>query len=216
MAVIFCKRHFKCILDDTFHVFIYSVFIEFCPWGSSWQTHYNDVIMGAIASQITSLTIVFSTVYLDTDQRKYQSSASLAFVRGIHRRPVNSPHKWPVTRKMFPFDGVIMSNVAHPRAKPSPKTMFTWVFDAIWLQWYIWWRRQMEIFSALLALCGGIHRSPVNFPHKGQWRAALVFSLICAWMNGWVNNHETGDLRRHRTHYDATIMYLLLIFTGLH
>ena len=64
--------------------------------------------MGAIASQITSLTIVHSTVYSDTDQRKHQSSASLAFVRGIHRGPVNSPHKWPVTRKMFPFDDVIM------------------------------------------------------------------------------------------------------------
>ena len=73
-----------------------------------WRTRYNDGIMGAIASQITSLTIVFSTVYLDTDQRKHQSSASLAFVRGIHRRPVNPPHKWPVTRKMFPFDDVIM------------------------------------------------------------------------------------------------------------
>ena len=64
--------------------------------------------MGAIASQITSLTIVHSTVYSDTDQRKRQSSASLAFVRGLHRGPVNSPHKWPVTRKMFPFDDVIM------------------------------------------------------------------------------------------------------------
>ena len=64
--------------------------------------------MGAIASQITSLTIVYSTVYSDADERKYQSSASRAFVRGIHRRPVNSPHKWPVTRKMFPFDDVIM------------------------------------------------------------------------------------------------------------
>ena len=72
------------------------------------QDHYNDVIMGAIASQITSLTIVFSIVYSDADQRKHQSSASLAFVRGIHRGPVNSPHKWPVTRKMFPFDDVIM------------------------------------------------------------------------------------------------------------
>ena len=70
--------------------------------------HYNDVIMGVIASQITSLTIIFSTIYLNTDQRKHQSSASLAFVRGIHRRPVNSPHKWPVTRKMFPFDDVFM------------------------------------------------------------------------------------------------------------
>ena len=68
------------------------------------STHYNDVIMGVITSQITSLTIVYS----DANQRKHQSSASLAFVRGIHRGPVNSPHKWPVTRKMFPFDDVIM------------------------------------------------------------------------------------------------------------
>ena len=65
--------------------------------------------MGAIASQITSLTIVYSTVYSGADQRKHQSSASLAFVRGIHRWPVNSPHKWPETRNMFPFDDVIMS-----------------------------------------------------------------------------------------------------------
>ena len=77
-------------------------------WRRNWyiqiiQTHYNDVIMGAIASQITSLTIVFSTFYLDADQRKHQSSASLAFVWEIHQWPVNSPHKGPVTRKMFPF-----------------------------------------------------------------------------------------------------------------
>ena len=64
--------------------------------------------MGAIASQITSPTIVYSIVYSDADQRKHQSSASLTFVRGIHRGPVNSPHKWPVARKMFPFDDVIM------------------------------------------------------------------------------------------------------------
>ena len=70
--------------------------------------HYNDVIMGVMASQITSLTIVYSTVYSGADQRKHQSSASLAFVWGIHRGPLNSPHKWPVTRKMFPFDDIIM------------------------------------------------------------------------------------------------------------
>ena len=64
--------------------------------------------MGAIASQITSLTVVYSTVYSDADQGKHQSSASLAFVPGIHWGPVNSPHKWPVMRKMFPFDDVIM------------------------------------------------------------------------------------------------------------
>ena len=70
--------------------------------------HYSDVTMDAMASQITSLTIVYPTVYSDADQRKHQSSASLAFVWGIHRWPVNSPHKGPVTRKMFPFDDVIM------------------------------------------------------------------------------------------------------------
>ena len=70
--------------------------------------HYNDAIMGALASQITSLASVYSTVQLCADQRKHQNSASLAFVRGVHRRPVNSPHKGPVTRKMFPFGDVIM------------------------------------------------------------------------------------------------------------
>ena len=77
-----------------------------CPHVS--KTHYDDVIMSTIASQITSLTIVYSTIYSGADQSKHQSSASLAFVWGIHRGPVNSPHKWPVTRKMFPFDDVIM------------------------------------------------------------------------------------------------------------
>ena len=70
--------------------------------------HWNDVIMNATASQITSLTIVYSTIYSGADKKKHQSSASLAFERGIHRWPVNSPHKWPVTRKMFPFNDVIM------------------------------------------------------------------------------------------------------------
>ena len=65
--------------------------------------------MGSITSQITSLTIVYSTVYSGADQSKLQSSASLAFVWGIHRGPVNSPRKWPVTRNMFPFDDVIMN-----------------------------------------------------------------------------------------------------------
>ena len=74
-----------------------------------FHSHYNGVIMGAIASRITSLTIVFSTVYSDAGQRKHQSSASLAVVLGIHRSPVNSPHKWPVTWKIFPFDDVIMT-----------------------------------------------------------------------------------------------------------
>ena len=65
--------------------------------------------MGVMASSITSLTSVYSTVYSGADQRKYQRSTSLALVREIHRWPANSPHKGPVTRKMFPFDDVIMS-----------------------------------------------------------------------------------------------------------
>ena len=86
--------------------------------------HYGDVIMDTIASQITSLTIVYSTVYSDADQRKYQSSASLAFVRGIHRGPVNSPHKWPVTRKMLPFDDVIVK-YCHLQVN-NVSTLYVW------------------------------------------------------------------------------------------
>ena len=58
-----------------------------------------------------------------------------------------------------------------------------------------WWRHQMETFSVLLAICAG---NSMNSPHKGQWRGALIFSLICPWINGWVNNGEVGDFRRHR------------------
>ena len=71
--------------------------------------HYSEVLMSAMVSQITSFIIVYSTVYSGTDQRKHQSSASLAFVQGIQRWPVNFLHKGPVTWKMFPFDNVIMS-----------------------------------------------------------------------------------------------------------
>ena len=77
----------------------YTTILNLCR--SEKKTHYDDVIMTTMASQITSLTIVYSIVYSGADQRKHQSSAPLAFVRGIHGGPVNSPHKWPVTRKYF-------------------------------------------------------------------------------------------------------------------
>ena len=79
---------------------------------SNWPYHYSDVIMSMMPSQITGVSIVYSTVCSGEDQRKPQSSASLAFVRGSHQWPVNSPHKEPVTRKMFPFDDVIMAIAA--------------------------------------------------------------------------------------------------------
>ena len=64
----------------------------------------------------------------------------------------------------------------------------------------------METFSALLALCAGNSPLPVNSPHIGQWRGALMFSLIYAWINDWVNNGEAGDLKRQRGHYDVIVM----------
>ena len=75
--------------------------------------HYTGVTMSATASQITDNATVCSTDCPGAHQRKHQSSAPLAFVRGIHRWPVDSPHKWPVTRKMFPYDGVVIIYVAH-------------------------------------------------------------------------------------------------------
>ena len=130
------------------------------------SNHYNDVIMGAIASQFTSLTIVYSTVYSDADQRKHQSSASLAFVRGIHRWPVNSPHKWPGTRKMFPFDDVIMN--CHDADKANNNSNITVnicllaessnrqrcnesLINLLAYTFVIWWRHDREIILALMA-----------------------------------------------------------------
>ena len=82
--------------------------------GSYWWfqlcVHYSDVSMSAMAYQITGVSIVYSTVCSGANERKHQRSASLAFVWGIHRWPVNSPHKWPASRKMFPFDDVIRDN----------------------------------------------------------------------------------------------------------
>ena len=63
-----------------------------------------------------------------------------------------------------------------------------------------------EHFPCYWPFVRGIHRSPVDSPHKGQWRGALMFSLICAWINRWVNNREAGDLRRHRAHYDVIVI----------
>ena len=102
-----------------------------CAHSSAW--HYNDDIMGAMASQITSLTIVYWTVHSRADQRKHESSASLAFVWGIHRWPVNSLHKWPVTRKMFPFDEGIMNTLGVDQCFPAQ--MVSNAEDV-----FIWWR----------------------------------------------------------------------------
>ena len=159
--------------------------------------------MSQTASQITSLTIVYSIVYWGTDQGKHQSSTSLAFVWGIHRGLVNSPHKWPAMRKMFPFDDVIMHALdtyfARTVADHRPYMGLLWlnkVPKSLYLQlkfeykevkctdmflmkitaWMMsWWCHQMVTFPSYWPLVRGIHRSPVNSSHKGQWRGALMF-----------------------------------------
>ena len=108
-----------------------------------------------------------------------------------------------------------------------PLSLLSWCFISILEAWshlqlhsvlycVSWWRHQMEIFSALLALCAGNSPVPVNSPHKGQWRGALMFSLICAWINDWINSREAGDLRRHRGHYDANVMFTVNVMQSAH
>ena len=133
---------------------------KFCPglnelthWGPDKITAaYSDVIMSAMAVQITSLTIVYSTFNAGADQRKDQSSTSLAFVRGIHRWLVNSSHKGSVTRKMFPFDDVILSSSSTHTCVIRPRWLTHWGKDEIdaivhtpcsnafpWMKMYLLW-----------------------------------------------------------------------------
>ena len=102
---------------------------------------------------------------------------------------IKPPLKWPLA----PSSYIMTSAVAIGPSRPC--TLMKEFFVS-------WWRHQMETFSALLAICAG------TSPHKGQWRWALMFSLIGAWINGSVNNHEAGDLRRHRAHYDVIVMII--------
>ena len=88
------------------------------------EMHYSDVIISTVASQIISLTIVYSTTYSGADQREHQNFASLAFVRGMHWWPMNSPQKGPVTWKMFPFNDVIMDEWTAGRLSHTPWVKF--------------------------------------------------------------------------------------------
>ena len=100
-----------------------------------------------------------------------------------------------------------------------PRRAISWLFrdpdlcsQLTMLHVMLWLRHRMETFSALLAFVRGIHRSLVNSPQKGQWRGGLMFSLICAWINGWLNNRDAGDLRRHRAHCDVIVIRYHYIF----
>ena len=158
--------------------------------------------MGTIATQITSLTIVYSTVYSDADQRKHQSSASLAFVRGIHRGSLNSPHKWPVTRKMFLFGDVswgvaiVIHNVCECHASSKPE-IYESEFDTGTIhRWAVLWNHDDVIkwkhFLRYWPFVRKIHLLPVNSAHRGQWCGALMvfFDLRLSKRLSWHSWHR--------------------------
>ena len=111
---------------------------------------------------------------------------------------------------VFMCDGIIISNQSRIQTWTARIMLF------FYIRQYFHWdthvsRPHYDIikwkhFPRNWPLVRGIHRSPVNSPHKGQWRGALMFSLICVWINGWVNNHEAADFRRYRAHYDVIVM----------
>ena len=161
---------------------------------------------------------VYSTVYSRSRSQKTSKIRVTGLCEG------NSPvtveftgdrHKGPVTRKMFPFwwrsscvvflctTGIMMGlPIIHVRTVHPKICAHVYVFlHLLRHDDVIKWKH----FSHYWAFVRGIHRSPVNSP-KGQWRGTLMFSLICAYMDGWVNNLQAGDLRRHRDHYDVTVM----------
>ena len=96
------------------------------------------------------------------------------------------------------LSGQIMVQVTDANGKSVVETFYsTGIHDEV-----IKWKH----FPRYWPFVRGIHRSPVNSPYKGQWRGALIFSLICVWINGWVSNHEAADLRRYRAYYDVSVM----------
>ena len=131
-----------------------------------------------------------------------------AFVSTLTSLPVVmiSPRPNPYSRRRTKYFGCIFNiqgNEQRGRDFADIKCVFPW------------WYHQTETFSALLALLQGIHR----WPYIGQWRRALMFSLIYAWTNGWINNPYAGDLRRHRAHCDVIVMinekFFVAILMGL-
>ena len=150
-------------------------------WVSSLTWHHSDVIMGMMASQITSVSNVYSTVCSGIDQRKYQSSATLAFVRGIHRGPVNSPRNRPVTRKTSPFDDVIMINfnASMDEYVPSIINCVMKLFHP-WWAWYYLSRRGLNLIHASNIIMGQIQRDkcPISQEIMNSNFVINYFSLV--------------------------------------
>ena len=135
---------------------------------------YNDLIISAMASHIASLTIVYSSVYSGSNQRKHQSSASLAFVWGIHRSPVNSPHKGSVTRKILPFDDVIM--LYWNRTQVAVVCINgRWLMAAV--SDIAWWHIVLAIYNYALSASLSICR--FHFPFSSTAVSIYVRARVC-------------------------------------
>ena len=147
-----------------------------CEWWSiflltGWS-HYSGVMMGAMAFQITSLTIVYATVYSGADQRKHQNSASLAFVRGIHRWPVNSPHKGPVMRSRSRRDG-------QHNPKPSNVTLGSFYLHCLTLI-SAWISNHMSSNLGWNCLSIPTHHDDVDtYPHWDKCHTPCADMRIC-------------------------------------
>ena len=139
-----------------------------CQWSNPKAYQYSDVIMSIMASQITIVSTVYLTVCSGPDQKKHQSSASLAFVWGIHRWPVNSPHKGSVTRKMFPLDDVIMS------ANVAPESATTW-----YISWGI--RYALRIYISIIHLKQKLKSSLAIYMYREhlQIKTCVLFCEFC-------------------------------------
>ena len=127
-------------------------------------------------------------------------------------RPAVSPPEGPplaTAGSGVPGVSIMITLDFHFKTSSKNATVCVMTVHNLWIYRQLratWWRHQMETCFALLALCAGYSSVTGEFPSKVQWRGALMFSLICAWINGWINSREAGDLRRHRAHYDVIVM----------
>ena len=185
---------------------------------------YSDAIMSVMASQITSFTIVYTTVYSGADQRKHQISSSLVFVRGIHRWPVNYTHKGPVTRKMLPFDDVIMCSNCDQVAYFD---IWQRLVINSWLGLEIWWISRINIEINQIK-----HRSESNhippFRQNVSTNVILILTIDELWNNekykragfSWYINTDIRNCNLNNTMASFTkevnprVAKRLLVFNG--
>ena len=137
-------------------------------------------------------------------------STLLALCGGIHRSRWIPPHKGPVMRGFDISLGVSLNKLPNKQSRGGWIDMSWRSFDVPVMHDDV---KKWKHFPRYWPFVRGIHRSPVNSPHKGQWRRALMFSLICVWISDWVNNREAGGLRRYCAHHNVIVMKLRIIAT---